>query len=69
MSHGIKIDRDAVYDIGDAATVCHQTMAAVQAAVRSGELPATRRGRRTYVTGESLWRWLTGRPRECEADR
>jgi hypothetical protein len=62
MAKTIDIDRNAVYLLTEAATVCGLTVNAVQAAVKAGELPATKRSRRTFIEGETLWRWITGRP-------
>ncbi len=67
MHNSINIDRAAVYALSDAATVCGLTNNAVQSAIKVGELPATRRSRRTYIEGEALWRWITGRPQSSEA--
>ena len=67
MQKTINIDRDAVYPLPSAATLCGLTTNAVQSAVKAGELPATKRARRTYIEGDALWRWITGRPQETEA--
>jgi len=64
MQRAITIDRAAVYQLSDAATTCRLTTNAVQNAIKAGELPATRRSRRTYIEGEALWRWITGRPQQ-----
>jgi hypothetical protein len=57
MAKAIKIDRTAIYDQDDAAN----------ATIKTGELRATRRCRRDFIDGESLWRWLTGHPQESGA--
>jgi hypothetical protein len=67
MPKTIIIDRQAVYQISDAAVACDLTHNAIQSAVRAGELPATKRARRVFIEGEALWRWITGRPQEMEA--
>jgi hypothetical protein len=69
MPKTINIDREAVYLLSDAATVCGLTVNAVQSAVKAGELPATRRSRRTFIEGETLYRWITGRPQTDGANR
>lgn len=66
MNRQITIDRQAVYHIADAANLCELAPSALAAAIKSGELPATKRSRRTYIEGDALWRWLTGRPQETE---
>ena len=66
MGKAINIDREAIYRLPDAATLCDLTTNAVQSAVRAGELPATKRARRTYIEGDALWRWITGRPQATE---
>lgn len=66
MHKTINVDRKAVYPLSDAATLCGLTTNAVQTAIKAGELPATKRARRTYIDGEALWRWLTGRPQQSE---
>jgi hypothetical protein len=62
MSQGIRIDRNAVYHVVDAAELCEISQSSISAAIKAGELPATKRSRRTYIEGENLWRWITGRP-------
>ena len=62
MPSTIEIDRQAVYQAHHAATLCGLTVNAIQTAIKAGELPATKRSRRTYIEGEALWRWITGRP-------
>lgn len=64
MPKTIEIDREAVYILRDAATLCGQTVNSVQTAIKAGELPATKRSRCTYIEGDALWRWVTGRPQE-----
>lgn len=66
MIKTIEIDRMAVYLLPEAASVCGLTINAIQAAIKTGELPATKRARRTFIEGESLWRWLTGRPQQTD---
>lgn len=66
MEKTINIDRQAVYLLNDAARVCGLTSNAIQAAIKAGELPATRRARRTFIEGDALWRWITGRPQTSE---
>lgn len=63
----IKIDTDAVYDLYAIAKECGITSNALKAAVSAGELPATKRGRITFVEGDALFRWLTGKPQAEEA--
>ena len=67
MAKTIDIDRNAVYQLSDAATVCNLTMSAVQAGIKAGQLPATKRSRNTFIEGDALWRWITGRPQATEA--
>jgi hypothetical protein len=62
MATTINIDRNAVYQLYDAATVCNLKLSALQAAIKAGELPATKRSRNYFIEGETLWRWITGRP-------
>ncbi len=64
MPKTIHIDRNAVYLLRDAATVCGLAAHAVRTAIKSGELPATKRSRRTYIEGDALWRRITGRPQQ-----
>lgn len=66
MPSNIQIDREAIYTIADAATLCELPLTSVRSAIKNGELSATRRARRTFVQGESLWRWLTGRPQQTD---
>ena len=65
----INIDREAVCPLSSAAAVCGLTENAVSAAIKTGELPATKRSRRTFIEGETLWRWITGRPQTERANR
>lgn len=58
----IKIDREAIYDRYDTANACGLSKSAIDKAIREGELSANRRGRRTYIEGEAIYCWLTGRP-------
>ncbi|GAA5510585.1 helix-turn-helix domain-containing protein [Novipirellula caenicola] len=67
MPKTINVDRNAVYRLSDAAILCGLTNHAVQCAIKAGELPATKRSRRTYIEGDALWRWITGRPQATEA--
>lgn len=66
MQSTINVDRSAVYRLSDAATLCGLTTNAVQSAIKAGELPATKRSRRTFIEGEALWRWITGRPQQAD---
>ena len=67
MAKAIKIDRTAIYDQDDAANASGLSINAINAAIKTGELRATRRCRRDFIDGESLWRWLTGHPQESGA--
>lgn len=62
MLKAIQIDRSAVYQLQNAAIVCGISVNALQTAIKAGRLPATKRGLKTYLEGEALWRWITGRP-------
>lgn len=62
MKRKFSIDRDAIYEASEAASACGTPTSTVKAAIQNGELLGAKRGRLTFVEGESLWRWLTGRP-------
>ena len=62
MPESIEIDRRAIYQIHSAAAVCDLSTEALRSAIKAGDLPATVISRRTFIDGDSLWRWLAGRP-------
>jgi hypothetical protein len=55
----IRIDPAAVYTIAAVVLTLDVPSATIRAAIRSGHLPAVRRGHRHYITGADLLRWLT----------
>jgi hypothetical protein len=65
----IEVDRSAVYELNDAAKLCGLAAATLRRAAQSNELPTTKRGRRYFIDGDRLWRWLTGRPQGIGGER
>ena len=59
----IRIDRSAVYTISAVVLALDVPSATIRQAIRRGDLPATRRGTRTYISGSCLLDWLTATPR------
>jgi excisionase family DNA binding protein len=55
----IRIDPAAVYTVAAVVLTLDVPSATILAAIRAGHLPAVRRGRRHYIAGADLLRWLT----------
>lgn len=60
MKSSIEIDRDAIYLISEAAEGCSLSTTVLASAIKSGVLPATMRGRKTFIEGAALRQWLVG---------
>lgn len=67
----IRIDPAAVYTVAAVVLALDVPSATIHRAIRSGELPAVRRGNRAYIAGRDLLGWLTppapGLPTRVEA--
>ncbi len=59
----IHIDPAAVYTVAAVVLTLDVPSSTVRAAIRRGDLPAVRRGNRTYIGGRDLLGWLTPTPR------
>ena len=55
----IRIDPDAVYTVAGIVLALDIPSATIRKAIRRGELTATRRGARRYISGRCLLDWLT----------
>lgn len=55
----IRIDPVAVYTVPAVVLALDLPSATIRRAVRAGDLPAVRRGQRTYIGGRDLIAWLT----------
>lgn len=55
----IRIDPAAVYTVAAIVLALDLPSATIHRAIRCGELPAVRRGSRTYIAGRDLLGWLT----------
>ena len=64
MKDCFEVNRSGIYSITATAKHCGQTENAIRRAIKCGELPAKKRGRQTYIEGEALYRWLTGKPQQ-----
>lgn len=55
----ICIDPAAVFTVAAVVLALDVPSATIRRAIRRGELPAVRRGSRTYIAGRDLLGWLT----------
>jgi excisionase family DNA binding protein len=51
-----------VYSIPEACSLAHTGRTALYQAINSGALPARKRGKRTLILHEDLYRWLQSLP-------